>query len=69
MIFAMLASKYALDIHGWRAQMGGATIEVKSVHQRDTHHNRIELCVIFLVVVIGSIVNTIWRDYVISIYQ
>jgi hypothetical protein len=54
------------DTHIWVIY---GTIELKSVHQKDTHHNKIELCVNFLVIVIGSIVNTIWREYVISIYQ
>ena len=43
------------------------TIEVNNIHQKDTYHNKIELYVDDIVIVIGLTVKTIWRDYVMSV--
>ena len=43
-----------------------ARLIVKNGHQKDTCYNEIALCAQNLDAVLGSIFNTIWRDYVIT---
>ena len=66
-MWALCGHSSSLDIDDVWVIYG--TIEVKNIHQKATHPNKTKFCVDNIVIVIGSIVNTIWRDYVMSIEQ